>query len=135
MAWRPRDGSYKAVDPHAEIQAIDASDAATSRTTREFIRMLKRWQRHCGVADYLKSFQIELLVIEFLETVSYGMNARCLYDWLVRDFFKYLISQQNLFVIVPGTSELVWLGKALKENYEFANAFTVPERVEKRFEK
>jgi hypothetical protein len=103
-------GHYKTVDPHAEIAAVEASDAATALTTRDLVRMLKAWQRGCNVP--LKSFQIELLVIDFLPTVTYGMTTRALYDWLVRDFFAYLMRRQNTYVIIPGTGEWVSLGNA-----------------------
>ncbi len=104
------DGSYKTIDPKAEIAALEASDVSSSRTTRELVNMLKRWQWHCNVGDYLKSFQIELIVMEFLPTVSYGLTTRALYDYLIRDFFKFLIDKRNGYAMVPGTYEIVWLG-------------------------
>lgn len=103
-------GSYKEIDPKAEIAAIETSDVTSSRTTRELVRMLKRWQFNCNVGDYLKSFQIELLVIEFVKTVTYSLTTRALYDYVVRDFFKYLTEQAHSYVIVPGTWEFIWLG-------------------------
>ena len=105
-------GSYKIIDPVAEIEAIEQSDASSSRTTREFVRILKRWQWHCNVVDYLKSFQIELIAIDFLATVGYSLTTRCLYDYLVRDFFGYLVGKKNGWVTIPGTHEIVWLGDA-----------------------
>jgi hypothetical protein len=104
------EGSYKEIDPLAEIQAVQTSDVNSTWTTREFVRMLKRWQWNCGVDGYLKSFQIELVVIDFLKTVTYGLHSRALYDWLVRDFFRYLLTKQNGYVVVPGTGEIVLLG-------------------------
>jgi hypothetical protein len=106
------DGSYKTIDPKAEIAAIEASDVSSSRTTRELVKMLKRWQWQCNVGDYLKSFQIELIVVEYLKTVGYSLTTRALYDYLVRDFFKFLIDKQNGYVFVPGTIEIVSLGDA-----------------------
>jgi hypothetical protein len=110
-------GSYKQIDPAAEIEAINASDVNSRATTREFVRMLKRWQRQCNVQDCLKSFQIELIVMDFLKTVSYDLHSRALYDWLVRDFFRYLLNQNNGYVVVPGTLEMVeladgWVSRA-----------------------
>ena len=105
-------GSYKTIEPIAEIRAIEQSDASSSRTTREFVRMLKRWQRHCNVVDYLKSFQIELIAIDFLATVTYSLNTRCLYDFLITDFFGYLVGKANGWVTISGTHEIVCLGAA-----------------------
>ncbi len=104
-------GSYKAIDPIAEVAAIHASDQSSGWTTRELVRMVKRWQSYCNVGDYLKSFQIELIVIEFLRHVKYGLSPRGLYDWLVRDFFTYLVSlRAGGWVRIPGTNEIVPLG-------------------------
>jgi hypothetical protein len=102
-------GRYKVVDPLAEIAAIENSDQAFKGVTRDLIRMIKRWQWFCNV-DELRSFELELVVIDFLPTVRYGTSLRCLYDWLVRDFFKYLISRADTYVYVPGTNMPVALG-------------------------
>jgi hypothetical protein len=102
-------GRYKVVDPSAEIAAVADSDTASMATTRELVRMLKRWQRHCNVD--LPSFVIELIAIDFLQTVTYGLHARVLYDWLIRDFFRYLITRANTFVFVPGTFRPVFVGE------------------------
>jgi hypothetical protein len=105
-------GSYKKIDPFAEMEAIERSDLATAGTTRDLIRMIKRWQYFCNVSDLLKSFQIELLVTEFLPSVRYCFPSRGLYDWLIRDFFGYLAQRSGSYVVVPGTNEIVWLGEA-----------------------
>jgi hypothetical protein len=118
-------GSYKQVDPLAEIAAIQRSDAATAGTTRNLIRMIKRWQRFYNIGDLLKSFQIELLVIDFLPTVSYSIAAGGLHDWLIRDFFGYLVQRKGSYVVVPGTSEIVWLGEAWMSRAQSAYARAV----------
>jgi hypothetical protein len=103
-------GRYKEVDPVAEIAAIETSDRAYGGATRDLIRMVKRWQWFCNV-DELRSFQLELVIIDFLPTVHYGVSGyRSLYDWLVRDFFRYLITRANGWVFVPGTLTPVALG-------------------------
>jgi hypothetical protein len=105
-------GSYKTIDPLAEIEAIKRSNVAMAGTTIDLIRMIKRWQRYCNLGDSLKSFQIELLVMDFLPRVRYGLTLRGLRDWLIRDFFGYLVQQSGSCVVVPGTNEIVWLGEA-----------------------
>jgi hypothetical protein len=39
------------------------------------------------------------------------------YDWMIRDFFAYLLRKANGYLIMPGTSEAIalgndWLGRA-----------------------
>ena len=47
-----------------------------------------------------------------MRTVGYSLTTRCLYDYLVRDFFGYLVGKKNGWVSIPGTHEIVWLGDA-----------------------
>lgn len=103
-------GSYKKVDPFAEIAHIDASDKANFLNVRQLSRMLKAWQAWCNVP--LKSFQLDLLVAGFLSQSPWRQNDFFYYDWLLRDFFFYLHRQANGFVIMPGTFEVIALGDA-----------------------
>lgn len=62
-------GRWKLVDPAAEIAAIEAADRPASGNARPMAQMLKTWKRECGVP--LKSYQIELLVAEFMTSYVY----------------------------------------------------------------
>jgi len=103
-------GRYKAIDPKAEIQHVSTSNSLSNGNTRHLIRMAKCWQGFCNVP--LKSFHIELLTIKFLETWSYRGNSAMWYDWMVRDFFRYLQRNKNTYIFVPGTSEILSVGDA-----------------------
>jgi len=105
-------GSYKIIDPVAEIQSIEQSDRGTSGNTRDLIRLIKRWQEYCNVP--LKSFWIELLCKEFLETWDHAGKGYIWYDWMVRDFFSHLITRSFLWLFAPGTGELIYLGESWK---------------------
>ena len=72
--------------------------------------MMKCWQAHCTVP--LKSFYIELLVIDFLQQWGYAGKSKTYYDWMTRDFFKYTIGRANTYIYAPGTYELMYLGEA-----------------------
>lgn len=104
-------GKYKESDPDAEIAKVRTSNDDTKGNTRDLIRMLKRWQEYCSVP--MKSFWLELLAIEFLPTWQHKGNGTTYYDWLVRDFFRWLSvkgkSSLN-YLIVPGTAEILWIG-------------------------
>ena len=63
-----------------------------------------------------------LVVIDFLKTVDYSLTTRALYDYVVRDFFAYLISRKNTNVWVPGTFEAVPLGDSWLSRAETAYA-------------
>jgi hypothetical protein len=119
-----RGGDYKVTDPITEIQGIDQSDTATGGNTRDLIRLIKRWQEYCNVP--LKSFWIELLCKEFLETWSHAGKGYIWYDWMVRDFFAHLITRSSLWLFAPGTGEPLFLGEAWK-----SKAITAYRRAER----
>lgn len=113
-------GSYKEFDPDAEFNAVKNSNTATNENTRELIRMMKCWQGYCSVP--LKSFWIEILAVDFLATWEHAGHSRVYYDWMVRDFLKFLVNQAGSCVIVPGTYELIWLGDDWKSRAETAHS-------------
>ncbi|MCW0984041.1 MULTISPECIES: SMODS domain-containing nucleotidyltransferase [Rhizobium] len=101
-------GRYVTSTARAEAAALVEADARTNGNTRRLARMFKQWQRHCDVP--LKSFQIERLVVEFLGMHPNATEDYFYYDFLVRDFFAYLINRSNTYITMPGTGELIWLG-------------------------
>lgn len=102
-------GSYRITDPRAELAELDASDQVNRGVTRELIRMMKQWQRHCAVP--LKSYILERLAIELLRTWPYD-RSYFWFDWLIRDFLAHLVSRINGGIIMPGTGEWIGLGDA-----------------------
>lgn len=111
-------GSYMAADPKAEEKYISTVHAANNNNLRPIVRMLKTWQQYCGVP--LKSFQLELLAADYLTGSPWRQNGYFYYDWLMRDFFAYLLTKEHLYVTVPGTGELIWLGDEWKSRCESA---------------
>jgi hypothetical protein len=117
-------GSYKIIDPITEIQSLEQSDNAKGGNTKDLIRLIKRWQEYCNVP--IKSFWIELLCKEFLETWAHAGKGYIWYDWMVRDFFAHLITRPLLWLFSPGTDELVFLGEQWK-----SKAITAYRRAER----
>jgi len=111
-------GKYETTDPNAEIIKVKNSNNATKDNTRNLIRMMKCWQGYCNVP--LKSFCIELLAVEFLASYEYKDKSTVYYDWMVRDFFKFLIGKSGSYVFAPGTIKIIWLGSDWKSKAESA---------------
>ncbi|WP_314950571.1 SMODS domain-containing nucleotidyltransferase [Bradyrhizobium cosmicum] len=101
------DGRYTISTALEESAALDASDRAWNGNTRALIRMLKCWQDNCSVP--MKSFVIERLAQDFLLTWQFHQQGVFFYDWMVRDFFAYLIANANGYVVMPG-GEIVQIG-------------------------
>ena len=103
-----RGGCYKTSTVEAEARDLAASDAANNGNTCALIRIMKQWQREKNVP--LKSFQLERLAVEFMNGWPYRQNSLFWYDWMVRDFFAYLIGLAYGCLYMPGTGERIALG-------------------------
>ncbi len=108
-------GSYITTDPVAEMEVIQSVDTNCNRNLRPLIKMLKAWQAHCNVP--LKSFILELLATEYIQTCQWRDRSLFYYDWIVRDFFRFLVTKAFYPVFVPGTNEMIllnneWLSRA-----------------------
>jgi Second Messenger Oligonucleotide or Dinucleotide Synthetase domain len=101
-------GTYKISSAEAEANELAVSDARWSGNTRALIRMLKSWQRENNVQ--LKSFQIERIAIFFLNQWQYSHHDLFWYDWMIRDFFGFLVQQPNKWFVMPGNNEVIYLG-------------------------
>ena len=111
-------GKYETTDPTSEIEQIKSSSNLTNGNTRNLIRMMKCWQGNCNVP--LKSFCLELLVVDFLSSYGYKDKGTTFYDWMTRDFFKFLLGKVNGWVIIPGTYKFIDLGDTWKSKAESA---------------
>ncbi|MEH7868756.1 hypothetical protein V7795_16470 [Rhizobium laguerreae] len=113
-------GRWKTVDPLAEIAYIDLADRQSSGNVRPLAQMLKIWKRERNVP--LKSYQIELLVADFLPTYTYRQHDYFYYDWFMRDFFTWLCSKAWADFVLPGTFETINLGNEWLSKAETARA-------------
>jgi Second Messenger Oligonucleotide or Dinucleotide Synthetase domain len=111
-------GSYKETNPRAESNYINTVDQANNRNLRPLIRMMKAWQDYCSVP--LKSFQLELVAVEFIVQSPWRLYDYFWFDWITRDFFAYLYRRANTHVAVPGTGEQVFLGDEWQSRAESA---------------
>ncbi len=111
-------GSYKTVDPAAELRNIEDTHVANYHHLRPVVRMAKVWQEYCNVP--LRSFLIELVACDFIRQCQWKVYDWYFYDWIMRDFFAYLLTRVNGWVSMPGTGELIFLGEAWKSRAESA---------------
>lgn len=84
-------GDWESFDARADMKAVSESHAATNGVTRPLIKTIKRWRNHNSSLD-LKSYNIELFVLEFLDS-----NSVDGYSWseIVAAFFGWLHSKNT----------------------------------------
>jgi len=103
-------GSWRLSNPHAEYWAIKYADSVSADKATHLLKMLKAWKRECSVD--IRSISLEVLVCDFVRQWEYRLRSLFYYDWLIRDFFAFMLRYQNGSTIVPGTPETIQLGDA-----------------------
>lgn len=108
-------GSWETYDPVAEIKYVSSSNVKTGKTL-DIIRITKKWAENCNVP--LESFEIELLVVEFLTSQS-DVALEEGYSNLVTGFFKFLVGKANAYIYTPA-GKIISLGEDWKSRAESA---------------
>ncbi|MBQ4775589.1 MULTISPECIES: nucleotide-binding domain-containing protein [Pectobacterium] len=113
-------GTWKTTKPRAEIKAMADTNAEKNRNLRRLCKMARAWKNKHGVA--MGGLLIDTLAHNFLNsTTEYDSRSYHYYDWLSRDFFKYLADE-------PKQERYVALGSGqhvkVKESFQSAASKT-----------
>ena len=81
-------GTWQPTNPKAEIQAMRAVDARCNKNLRRLCRMMRAWKQEHDVP--IKSFLIDTLAYQFIQTWPHRKKPFSHYDLMVRDFLAFL---------------------------------------------
>lgn len=131
-------GKWKYTNPVSEYQAINGIDILNDYKATRLIWMLKAWKNSCNVD--VPSLCIEILATQFVSQWIYRDKSIFWYDWMIRDFFLWLLYQKNKSLSIPGSYSTInlgdiWYSRAVsayqralkacdyeKDNYNFLSA-------------
>ena len=85
-------GSWKITNPILEINAISLMDLKCNSNLKNLCKMTRAWKNKWDVP--IGGLLIDTLAHNFMENWNYKDKSYFYYDFLSRDFFKYL-SEQN----------------------------------------
>jgi hypothetical protein len=91
-------GIWKTTDPKAEINAVKEMNDKCNGNLKPLCRMMRAWKNKCGVD--ISGILIDILAHRFISSFKERDKSYLYYDWMSRDFFKYLSEQdskQNLW--------------------------------------
>jgi hypothetical protein len=111
-------GSWRPSNPAVEYQLIQYADSMSEGKAPHLIKMLKAWKRECSVD--IKSISLEVAACVFITNWPYRLRTIFYYDWMVRDFFEFMLRYRWGWNIVPGTEEKIQLGDAWGSKCESA---------------
>ena len=87
-------GIWKITKPREEINAMKEFDAQKNKNLRRLCKMARAWKNKHGVG--MGGLLIDTLAHNFLKsTTEYDDKSFLYYDWMNRDFFKYLADQPD----------------------------------------
>jgi hypothetical protein len=101
-------GSWKTTNPKPEIAEITAKNYLWNRNLKRLCRMARAWKDHWSVP--MGGLLIDTLAYNFLYNWQYKDKSYTYYDWMSRDFFKYLSDQDEKqdYWLSPGARQFVW---------------------------
>lgn len=101
-------GSWKTTNPRAEIKAISDANKAWNYNLKDLCRMGREWKKEWGVP--MGGLLIDTLAYNFLSTSDYKDKGYVYYDWMVRDFLKYLKDRDDntSYWLAPGSNARVY---------------------------
>ena len=105
-------GSWKNMDPRAEIEAIKKEDASKNGNIRRLARMIRSWNEKMTVL--MPGYLIDATVYRFLKDYEHSDKSYTYYDWFSRDYMKYLLDNaERDYWVFPGS------GVHVKPKYSF----------------
>ena len=87
-------GSWKITKPKAELAEMASMNAKKNRNLRRLCKMARVWRNKQGLT--MGGLLIDTLAYNFLKSTSdYDSKSYLYYDYMVRDFFKYLANEPD----------------------------------------
>lgn len=115
--------SWKVTKPRDEIETIRTYDSLTGGNLRNLCKMVRAWKNTHGVV--MGGLLIDTLAYNFFQnTTDYDDVSTVTYDYMVRDFFKFLAEEEDHeYYAALGSRQRVTVKKRFqrkaKKAYEF----------------
>ena len=101
-------GSWKKTDPKKKINAMNSLNSDTNKNLKRLCRMIRSWKENCNVQ--ISGILIDTLVYKFLLNWENKEKSYLYYDFMSRDFFKYLMNldENTQYWFAPGSNRHVY---------------------------
>lgn len=101
-------GSWRITDPKKEIDAMNSRNNDTNKNLKRLCRMVRAWKEKCNVP--MSGILIDTLAYKFINDWEYKDKSYLYYDFMSRDFFKYLkeLDENQNYWLAPGSQRYVW---------------------------
>lgn len=105
-------GRWRVTNPKPEISAMKSRNDDTNKNLVQLCRMARAWKRNWDVP--IGGLLIDTLAYQFIENWEYRDKSHLYYDYMSRDFFKWMADQDSNkeYWKAPGSGQYVY-GKGL----------------------
>lgn len=96
-------GSWEYMDPKTEITTFNQMNNNCNKNLKELCKMIREWNRVNNVG--MSGILIDVTCYRFLSNYIYKDKSFLYYDYMTRDYFKYLYENADQkYWIVPGSN-------------------------------
>lgn len=116
-------GSWKTTKPREEMEEISEADLIKNSNLKRLCKMARAWKNQHGLG--IGGLLIDTLAYNFLQTTTtFDEKSYLYYDWLSRDFFKYLSELEDQdYYAAPGSGQRVRVKKKFQRRAKKAHKF------------
>lgn len=108
-------GTWKSMNPKAEMDSFNGRNIITNKNLKRLCRMVRAWNYQHTVL--MSGILIDTIAYRFIQNYEYADKSFVYYDWMSRDFFKYLLDNADQqYWLNPGSNELVYKKYSFKED-------------------
>lgn len=101
-------GHWVFANPAAELRYLNVIDTASGGMARDLIKMLKAWKEECNVE--MRSVCLEIAAVVFVDQWEHKGKGIHYYDFMIRDFFQFLLRYVNGLARPAGLDDWIPLG-------------------------
>lgn len=94
-------GKWRTMDPRTEIKTFNVINSDCNGNLKNLCKMIREWNKKNYVC--MQGILIDTIAYRFLKDYTYKDKSYLYYDYMSRDFFKYLMDNHDQdFWVVPG---------------------------------
>lgn len=117
-------GSWEIMDPRKEMEEFNFRHRNKNYNLKKFCRMVRAWREEHRII--MSGELLDTIVYDFFGTASYvDKDAYLYFDYITRDFFKYLSENAHKKFFTPGTL------RALEIEYPYSTSSNAKKMNEK----
>lgn len=112
-------GSWKSMDPKKEMNCFDGRNSISSGNLKQFCRMLRAWKYTNNVL--MSGILLDTTAYWFFREYQYADGSYSYYDWMSRDYFKYLLDHaEDIYWERPGDTGYITREYTIKYDANYA---------------